>query len=75
VIATVSHAVSDRHALHRHRDRCRRSGQCSPGTKIITSDNAVGLCSSNETGPGAKEHQRREIEARVRAYLDWRARL
>jgi hypothetical protein len=42
---------------------------------IIASDNAVGLCSSNEAGPNAREHQRQEIEARVRAYLDWRKRL
>ena len=45
------------------------------GQPIITSANAVGLCSSSQTEPDARERQRREIEARVRAYLDWRTKL
>jgi hypothetical protein len=46
------------------------------GETIITSTDAVGLCSSSEpAGPSAKVHQREEIEARIRAYLDWREKL
>jgi hypothetical protein len=70
ITPTGREQINEHHSWYWFDVTVRRGGET-----VITSDNAVGLCSSSETGPNAKEHQRQEIEARVRAYLDWRTKL